>query len=281
MQFPSHINWLQPVLVVLVFAVLIYLFLRWFERMNVWIPRYELVADPAQAGFQYEEIFLTTPDHIKIHCWYIPHENAKGCLLFCHGNMGNISHRMESIRQFHSLEMNVMIFDYRGYGISEGRLSEQGTYTDAETAYHWLKEREPGLPIVIFGRSMGAAIATEIAARVDANALIFESGFLSIKAMGKELFPWFPVWWFNTVQYESLSKIHKINMPLLVIHSPDDDLVPYSHGKQIFDAAHEPKQFINLKGTHNEGHFLYEDEYLQNITSFLEQHVFIQKTVQE
>lgn len=275
MQLPSNINWMQPVLTVIVITVLFYLFLRWFERMNVWIPRHELVADPSQTGLNHEELFLVTSDNLNIHCWYFPHEKAKGSLLFCHGNAGNISHRIESIRQFHSLGLNVLVFDYRGYGISDGRLSEQGTYTDAETAYHWLKEREPNKPVVIFGRSMGAAIAAELATRVKANALIFESGFISIKEMGKELFPWFPVWWLNSIKYDSLSKIQKINTPLLVIHSPDDDLVPYTHGKKIFDAANEPKQFIHLSGTHNEGHFINVDEYLQNISAFLEKHGFI------
>lgn len=274
LRFLSQINWTHSVIAVIFVILFLYLFLRWFERANVWMPRRELVTDPSQAGFQYEETFLQTPDHISIQCWYMPHPNARGSLLFCHGNGGNISHRMESIRQFHALAMNVMIFSYRGYGKSSGWLTENGTYTDAETAYHWLQQKTPELPTVLFGRSMGSAIATELATRVDADALIFESGFLSITEMGKELFPWLPIDWFNTVKYNSYSKIQLINTPLLVIHSPDDEIVPYHHGKKIYEKANEPKQFVEIHGSHNEGHFLTEKDYLQNISVFLEQHGF-------
>jgi fermentation-respiration switch protein FrsA (DUF1100 family) len=260
---------------ILVFITLagLYGFLRWFERANVWRPSRAMVATPTDAGLPYEEVYVVTPDGVRIHGWYVPSTQPVAALLFCHGNGGNISWRNDSLRQFHSLGLSTFLFDYRGYGQSEGRLSEEGTYVDAQTAYTWLRQREPGLPLVLFGRSMGAAIAVDLATHVSADALIFESGFLSIRRIGEELFPWLPVRLFNTIHYDNLAKISQVTMPVLVIHSPDDDIVPYPHGQAIYEAANEPKAFFPLQGGHNEGHFITEKDYLAALDSFLAEYV--------
>jgi hypothetical protein len=228
---------------------------------------------PDEIGLEYQNVWFEAQDGVKLHGWFLPHENAKASLLFCHGNAGNIGWRLESLRQFHSLEINVFIFDYRGYGKSEGWLSEKGTYLDGQAAYDWLKQKTPDKPLILFGRSMGTAIATDIAVHNPAAALIFESGFTSITDMGKELFPFLPVSLINSIQYNSLSKIADIDMPILVIHSKEDDIVPFHQGKAIYEKAQQPKEFYTMNGTHNEGHFDSEEPYLKRLGQFIEGYV--------
>jgi uncharacterized protein len=255
----------------------IFLFLRWFERKNVWHPYAEIIATPADAGLVYEEVEFTASDGVLLHGWYVPCEGAIASLLFCHGNGGNISWRLDSLKQFHSIQVNTFLFDYRGYGKSGGTLSEEGTYLDGEAAFSWLRTKTPDMPIVLFGRSLGAAIATDLSVRVNADALVFESGFSSIYRIGKELFPFLPLKLIGSIHYDSLSKIPNINMPLLVVHSPDDDIIPFRHGQDIFDAAPEPKRFFETRGDHNNGHFDSEEIYLPALRGFLDDFV-IKKT---
>ena len=253
--------------------IVIYLFFRWFERANVWQPTRSLEAHPDEVGLPYEEVFFTAADGVKLHGWYIPSASPAASLLFCHGNAGNISHRLESLRLFHLLALNVFIFDYRGYGKSQGRPSEAGTYRDARAAFDWLHSRDAGLPMVLFGRSLGAAVAVDLAMRVPAAGLIFESGFTSIADLGRELFPWLPVRYLQTIYYDSLNKMAGVKMPVLVVHSPDDEIISFHHGKAIYEAASEPKVFLKIHGDHNEGFLLSERDYLQGIALFLQKYI--------
>mgnify|MGYP006272165851 CR=1 FL=1 len=246
-----------------------YLFLRWFERANVWIPHRQLATTPAEIGLDYQEVWLEAEDGVRIHAWHLPHPEARAALLFCHGNAGNISYRLESLRQFHSLQLSVLIFDYRGYGRSQGLPSEEGTYRDAAAAYDWLRENSGPLPIILFGRSLGASIATELATRVDAEGLIFESGFVSVPAMGAELFPFLPVRLISTIQYDNLSKIDQVQMPILFIHSRHDEIVPYDQGRQVYEAANPPKRWAEISGGHNDGFLSAESRYIQAIDDFI------------
>ncbi|RJP34245.1 MAG: alpha/beta hydrolase [Candidatus Omnitrophota bacterium] len=261
--------------ITLIVGILIFLvlFLRWFEKANIWIPTKHIVGDLVEIGIRYETIFFNTKDHIRLHGWYVPADAPIASLLFCHGNGGNITYRVDSLRQFHSIGLNTFIFDYRGYGKSEGKLSEKGTYTDAAAAFEWLQNRNPDLPLILFGRSLGAAIAIDLAMNVKANALICESGFTSIADRGQELFPFLPVRLINTIRYDSIAKIPSITIPLLVIHSVDDEIIPIHHGQKLFDAAPEPKEFLTIHGGHNDGFFLSETEYLQGIAEFLKKYL--------
>lgn len=250
-------------------VLLFYLGLRWFERMTVWIPRSELAAAPDSIGLNYQDVTFQSSDGVTLHGWYIKHEKPIATLLFCHGNAGNISYRLESFRQFHSIGVDVFIFDYRGYGASEGRLSEQGTYLDAQAAYEWLRAQNPQRPLVIFGRSLGAAIAVELASRVKADGVVVESGFTSITNLGEEIYPFLPVRRVSVIEYNSIAGIPKLKAPVMVVHSSEDELIPFHHGEALFEAAPEPKRFLQIQGNHNDGHLISEDEYLSGFRDYL------------
>jgi len=266
---------IQSIVVLILFFIALYAMLRWFERANVWQPRRDIVSNPNAIGMPYDEVHFKAPDDTTLHGWYIPADSATASILICHGNGGNISHRLDTIRQFHSLSLNVFIFDYRGYGKSEGRLSEAGTYEDTLAAYDWLASRASKLPLIIFGRSLGAALATYTASNRQPAALICESGFSSIPGIGKDLFPFLPVQRLSKISYNTKEFIKKINCPVLVIHSPEDELIPFHHGQALFEAAPAPKAFYELKGGHNEGYLLSEKDYLARIKSFLREHTSI------
>ncbi len=272
---------MQTLLIIILVPAGLYLFFRWFERTNVWIPRSTFVAQPATVGLKHEDVYFETSDGVRLHGWYIPAKEAVASMLFMHGNGGNLSYRVESLRQFHSINLNVFIFDYRGYGKSGGWLSEQGTYIDAQAAYEWLKNKTTELPIILFGRSLGGAIAADLGTKVEADALIVESCFSSIPDIGAEIFPILPVRWISAIQYDAKNKIKNVNMPVLVVHSRDDTLIPYHHGKTIYENAPEPKKMMNIQGGHNEGYLLSEEKYLEGIHSFLDQHVFKTAAMEE
>jgi len=264
---------MQTILLILLIGIGLFLFFRWFERANVWIPSSTFYANPENLGMKYEEVFFKTSDDVRLHGWYIPADEPIASMLFMHGNGGNISYRVESLRQFHSINLNIFIFDYRGYGKSGGWLSEKGTYRDAQAAYEWLKEKTPDQPIILFGRSLGGAIATHLANNIDASALIVESCFTSIPDIGADLFPILPVQWLATIQYDAKNKIKNVDMPVLVVHSPEDTLIPYHHGREIYEAAPEPKEFMKIQGGHNEGYIMSEEEYLAGFQSFFDKYL--------
>ncbi|MBZ0257694.1 alpha/beta hydrolase [bacterium] len=249
--------------------VFLYIGLRCFERMTVWVPKSGLVGSPGDIGLQYQDVTFQSSGGAVLHGWYVTHEHPVATLLFCHGNAGNISYRLESLRQFHSIGLNVFIFDYRGYGESKGWLSEDGTYRDAMAAYEWLRAQNPQRPLVIFGRSLGAAIAVDLASQVESDGAVIESGFTSINNLGEEIYPFLPVRAVSVIDYKSIEKIPKLKAPVMVVHSVDDELIPFHHGKQLFEAAPEPKRFMEIHGSHNDGFSDSETQYLAGFKSYL------------
>ncbi|HPN84655.1 MAG TPA: alpha/beta hydrolase, partial [Victivallales bacterium] len=182
------------------------------------------------------------------------------------------SDRLHSIQVFNKMRCNVLIFDYRGYGRSEGSPSEKGTYLDADAAYDYLmKKGIPEKEIIIFGRSLGGAVAVDLASRNNPSALIIESTFSSIPDMAAKLYPFLPARLLCVIKYDSLMKIEKIKCPLLVVHSPHDEIIPFEMGRKIYEKAKEPKRFLEIIGSHNEGYIdsgnLYEDGILDFISS--------------
>ncbi len=211
--------------------------------------------DPADYGLDYEVVSLATPDGETVAGWFVPAEGAERTVLFCHGNAGNISHRLDTLKMFNELGLNCLIVDYRGYGQSTGKPTEKGTYIDAKTAWRWLVDQK-GVSreqIILFGRSLGGSIVAGVAADLNPEGLVLESTFTSFDDVGSHYYPWLPVRLFTRFDYNTLDAVKQITCPILVIHSPDDDIIPYTFGQQIFAAANEPKQFADLKGTHNEG----------------------------
>lgn len=245
--------------------------LRWFQRVNLYFPDSGIVAYPSALGLNYEDVSVTTKDRKIVRGWYIAAVRPEApVILFAHGNGGNISHRLDKAAMMHSLGAGVLIFDYRGYGKSEGSPSERGTYMDAESFYDWLVARgvKPE-KIILYGESLGTAVATEMAIRHKCAGLVLESAFTSVVEMGKRIFPYLPVRFIVTYKYDTLSKIKGINCPLLVFHSRTDEIVPYDMGKRIFEEASEPKKFIEFQGGHNDGYAVSRERYLSGLRDFI------------
>jgi len=241
------------------------------QKKLIYMPRSGLEATPADAGLEYTDITLTTIDGVKLHSWYIPAVQPCGTLIFCHGNAGNISHRLQSVLQFHQLNLNVLIFDYRGYGHSEGSPDEIGTYRDAEAAWDFLRNERnmPASQIIIFGRSLGGTVASNLAKEHQPAGLIIESSFTSVPEIAHDLYPYLPVRWLVSYKYPSLENLKNVTCPVLICHSPNDEIIPFSHGQRLFAAAHEPKFFIEMTGSHNNGFLETGDTYLVGLQNFI------------
>lgn len=239
----------------------------------IFFPEKNLVETPFDWGLDFQEVNLTTEDKLQIHGWYIPQENAQETLLFFHGNAGNISHRGESVAIFNQLGLNVLIIDYRGYGQSEGTPSEKGFYNDAFAAWNFLSQTKniKKENIIIFGRSMGGVVATELASKVQPGKLIVESSFSSAKDVARELFPLLYRLIILRFNFNAEKYLKFFNGPLLVLHSAEDEIIPFHLGKKLFEAGNEPKQFVQIKGDHNSGFVFSQPYYQKALADFIHQ----------
>ena len=239
-------------------------FLYFNQRRLAFVPSRDLTVLPSDVGLSYEDIFIEVADGERIHGWYFPVEGGSVVTMLCHGNAGNISHRLETAEFLTSLGVSVLFFDYRGYGQSDGKPSEENAYADAEAAHRWLTSDKgfQAEQVLIFGRSLGGAVAVELATRVPCRALIVESSFSSITDVGKRMFPYMPVGLLLTFKFDSASKIATLNCPKLITHSPDDEIVPYDLGRRLFEAAAEPKQWVELSGGHNDRDYFRDQAYI-------------------
>ncbi|MCU7930139.1 MAG: alpha/beta hydrolase [Candidatus Thiodiazotropha sp. (ex Codakia rugifera)] len=235
------------------------------------IPSRDVNVSPQQIGLGYESITLHTDDKVKLDGWFIPLENPRATLLFFHGNAGNISHRLESLKLFHELGLAVLIIDYRGYGRSEGTPSEQGIYRDAESAWRYLTVTRniPESDIILFGRSFGGAVAAYLAAKHPSMGIVLESTFTSVPDMAAELYPWLPARWLVRYHYNTRERLADVNSRVMIIHSRHDEIIPFVHGKVLFDTANEPKEFLEMSGGHNEGFMQSIDDYRQGWDDFI------------
>ncbi len=256
------------IIIIIYMAVNGFMYLR--QPAMVFFPARDLSENPDDWGLQYDDVFIKTADGVTINGWFIPEKNSDKALLFLHGNGGNISHRKESVEIFNRLGLNVFIIDYRGYGISEGSPDEKGLYLDAQIAWDYLiKKGFDKTKIIIFGRSLGGAIAINLASKVKPGALIIESTFSSARDMGQSIFPLLSRVLIFRYSFNSGELIKKINSPLLVIHSPDDEIIPFKLGKKVFDAANEPKSFFSLQGDHNNGFIISQPDYEKRLAEFI------------
>ncbi|NNE83781.1 MAG: alpha/beta hydrolase [Alphaproteobacteria bacterium] len=238
-------------------------------------PSRVVSATPAKIGLAFESVKFTTEDDVQLDGWYLPAEQPRGVLLFFHGNGGNISHRLNSLRIFNALGLSTFIFDYRGYGRSDGKTTEQGTYLDADAAWRYLTA-ERGISeqdIVVFGRSLGGSIAAYLAMKKAPQALILESTFTSVPDVGAQRYPLLPVHLLSRFQYPTREYLKAVSAPVLITHSAQDTIIPFEHGRALFAVANEPKSFLEIAGGHNIGFLQSGKTYTDGLDSFLTAHL--------
>lgn len=243
------------------------------DHLFIYFPQRTLEATPAEFGLAYEEVGFAAADHTRLHGWYIPGQPERPLLLFFHGNAGNISHRLYNLRQLHGLGLNLFIFDYRGYGQSTGKASEAGTYSDARGALAWLTGRgwTPGR-MVYFGRSLGAAVAVQLALEEPPAGLILETPFTSIAAMGRHHYPLLSLLLGSLIEarYDNLAKIEQVRSPLLILQGDRDRIVPPAMARELFERANQPKTWYLIPGAgHNDTYTVADEEYWSAWSAFL------------
>lgn len=240
----------------------------------VYFPTHDIVATPADAGMAYTAFTLRTTDGVDVVGWYVPSDRERGVILYCHGNGENVSHRVDLISRFNKLGLSVCAFDYRGYGLSTGTPSEKGTYLDAEAVWRYLVD-ERGVPasnIILFGHSLGGGVVTRLATTTTPRALILESTFTSMNDMGDKVLPFLPTRLISRYRYDNVANVRRIHVPVLVLHSPDDTVIPYELGRRLFEAANEPKEFVTISGGHDDGYRVSGEAYTEAIDRFLSKH---------
>lgn len=242
------------------------------EKTFVCFPQKGHDGRPEDFGLKARDLYFESNDRVRLHGWLFMADNQGPYLLWCHGNAGNISHRLENIAMLLANGINVFIFDYRGYGKSQGTLAEQGFYRDTLAAWECLLKEGPTSPsrVVLFGRSLGCAMAVDLALRVPSAGLILESGFPHLGAMARVHYPFVISEKFLAHRYDALSKIARVKMPVLVVHGTKDSIVPISLGRRLFQATPEPKSFFEIPGAdHNDTYLLGGEAYFQMIRETL------------
>ncbi len=261
---------MKLILNVVVLVVVFLIAIRYVERHSIYFPMKDIFSDPSLIGLAYEDVYFHTRDGRSLNGWFIPSDTAKSTVILFHGNAGNIGHRLEKIMIFNDLGLNVFVFDYRGYGKSPGAPSESGLYKDAEAAYEYLT-KERGIPqdeIILYGESIGGAVAVHLAKEKGIRALITEEAFTSIKDMSGLAYPFIPNFIFSS-RFDSVPKIKAISCPKLIIHAVDDEIVPFRMGKRLFDEAAPPKVFLEIRGSHNTAFLDSKEKYRAGLRSFL------------
>ena len=254
-------------------AVILVAYIKYVEISTVFVPSKILVTNPGKISLPFEEVYFQSGGN-RLHGWLVKsaaQDRPVMTILFLHGNAGNIGDRLDKIGMFHRLGLNVFVFDYRGYGISEGRPTEKGLYEDAGAAYDFLVSRNGIDPkgIIAYGESLGGAPAVDLALRRQLRALIIDSTFTNAVDMGRRLLPWAPSFLISS-KFDSLSKIKKVTVPILEIHSRNDEIVPYDLGQKLFAAAPEPKQWLEVTGTHNDAYLFARDKFTSGIGAFVD-----------
>lgn len=246
------------------------------EKRFVFFPVAELLYTPNDVNLEYEDVRIQTSDGLALQGWFIPGKVETGSnvtWLWFHGNGGNLGHRIgELALAHHRTEANIFIFDYRGYGESEGAPSEKGTYLDSRAVMEYLSswsDVDPGR-IVYLGHSLGAAVAVELALTQPPMAMVLVSPFASVRDMANLTLPFPPIGWLVRNHYDSISRIQQLDVPVLVLHGDQDETVPISQGRKLYEAANQPKRFQVLEGAaHNDTFEVVPEQYWGTIEAFL------------
>jgi uncharacterized protein len=254
--------WLAGTVLVLCYLIII-LTAMFFETSLIYFPLVYPDGDWHPLGLRFEDANFHAADGTPLHGWYVPKEHAKATVLFCHGNGGNVTHRIHALEMLHERSgVSVLCFDYRGYGRSGGKPSEEGVLADARAARAWLAAREkiPESEVVLLGESLGGAVAVDLAANDGARALIIDSSFSSLPDVAAYHYPFLPVRWAMRTRFDAVSKIGRYHGPLLQVHGDADTIVPIQFAHRLFDAANEPKRLLVLPG-HNHNDLLAPEFY--------------------
>ncbi|MDD5301978.1 MAG: alpha/beta hydrolase [Elusimicrobia bacterium] len=253
-------------------AAVLYLGLRRFERAMVFAPSREMLAHPGTVGLAYEPLMLTASDGVRLRAWWIPGPSAESPVMLClHGNGGNLSHRTDKMRLFHDAGAAQLWLEWRGYGESGGRPDEPGLYRDALAGWAWLSAVKalPAARLVLYGESLGNGPAIELATRVPAAGLIVDSAFTSVADMSRRILPRFPPRLLS-LRFDNLSRLPRVTIPTLFLHSPEDDIIPYEMARRNYAASGAAqKSLVDLKGSHNEGFLDAGSAYPKAIRNFL------------
>jgi len=247
--------------------------LRWFENSQVYHPTRGFDSSANELGRSYRDAEFHAADGTKLHGWFFPGNTnsprSQKAILVCHGNGGNISHRVDLCGALLETGVSVLSFDYRGYGRSEGKPTEAGTYADAEGALDWLMQNgfRSG-QVIAYGESLGGGVAAELALRRPVGGLILQSTFTSIPDIGAELFPWLPVKFLARIHYATSSKLPRIKVPVLIMHSRDDGMIAFHHAETNFARANPPKLLCEINGNHNFP-LMNRPRFLRGIEDFL------------
>ena len=268
-------TWLIVSVVLLYLALVVVL---WFvESRLIYFPGAERSLTPPPAALQLpiERAQFTAEDGVQLVGWVMPAADSTSgfWLLVCHGNAGNLSQfdRPAHYAALRQLGLNLFAFDYRGYGESGGMPSEHGLYRDADAAYRYLREdrQVPAERIIVFGHSLGSAVAIDLASRTRIAGLIVEGGLVSVVQRGQELYPFIPVRWIARTRFSSIEKIPRVTPPKLFLHALADEVIPLAHGRRLFQAAAEPKTLVELAGTHSDAFAVDSARYFGSIKTFL------------
>ena len=264
-------SWIHLTLFFAIACILFFAFYPHVENFFIFYPQAQWDAIPSDLRLNHEDIYFNTEDGKKLHGWLFPTKGPSPVLLFCHGNAGNISHRLDNVRLLLDHGFQVFIFDYRGYGRSAGRPSELGVYRDGLAAYDFLVNTRQIPPdrIIPFGRSLGAAVAIEISLRREVKSLIMESAFTSTREMAKTMFPFGFFASLLPSHYNNLEKIARVKVAKLIIHGDRDELVPFSMGKRLVEAAIAPTYFYPIRGAgHNDTYVVGGSKYFEILAGF-------------
>ncbi|MCY7332217.1 MAG: alpha/beta hydrolase [Pseudanabaena sp. CAN_BIN31] len=277
-------KFLLPVIRILFFAYIGLAITLYIGQSNlVYMPSKDVIETPETVGIKFTNVQIKTKDNVNLTAWFVPAKDndriGKGVILFCHGNGGNISNRVSYLPIFKELGLATFLFDYRGYGKSEGSPTESGTYSDVEAAWQYLTQEKqiPPQKIIIYGESLGGAIASYIAQTTSlqdlqntAGGLILASTFTSISDRASELYPFLPIRWLSRFSYNSIDRLPTIKIPVLIIHSTDDEIIPFNHGDRNFQAANQPKKLVKLRGDHNGGFLDSLETYRAGLNKFIQ-----------
>lgn len=252
-------------------------YLKLHEREYVFRPaERRVVSSATRFALQEKRVTYPSTDGTPLVAWIVPAAGTPRSdtwLLICHGNLGNISlgRRQEFYASMRDLGINLFAFDYRGFGESGGVPDEQGLYADAMASYQYVNQAlgVPPEKLILFGHSLGSGVAIELATHVQAAGLIVEGAYTSIVDRGQELYPYFPVKLIASQRFPSLDRIASVNIPKLFLHSPEDTVIPYAHGRRLFESAQTPKRFVNLRGGHDNAYRIDKAVYFGAVAEFL------------